>query len=472
MISRYQSVCKKKEDTSLVTNIKETIPSKHNFITRHRKIDQMEASVRELYEHFHDQKTNSEPWVTENVSKCVEHLVQDFQSLLKWLEKEESKKNYWNTQTIGHINQGLLKVHKNLLKQLQEIEDNYKYTMHYSSLVKFIGDHLNKPDHYLVKTAQQHIESMETLYQKAIQELSRSDTSMVARLEMENCQGSAWNEYHDVSRQLKDICARLWVVEMTEERVAELDDWRDEADYWTSDELQEVCSRIDVQRRKIAAYSQKDVTNQWTTVEGDLWSLQELRVQSLLTWLTQQPPSSRPPWLTRELTEWLTDKCNFYDKNYPSLRTGVEGEKIALDINYGQIRSVMARVKYSSLENTRHERELHVYRTWLNQNGEMLQASSRDQIVKVMRKADEKVLEVKKALELYNNSLGNKEENQEIINTANILDSLRSRKRAAMREVANNVFYSRREGKSRREEKRRVVMPFIDLEVSRADLDS
>ena len=75
----------------------------------------------------------------------------------------------------------------------------------------------------------------------------------------------------------------LWEIETREEKVAELDDWRKEADHYTSPGLDILCNKIDLQNKKISKYKKKDVQKEWKTVETDLKKLQLLRVEVKIT---------------------------------------------------------------------------------------------------------------------------------------------------------------------------------------------
>ena len=114
------------------------------------------------------------------------------------------------------------------------------------------------------------------MYQETLGELAKSVT-IFQRLDMKT--KDIWQEYRSERKKLSQMMEILWEIEAREEKVAELDDWREEADHYTSPDLEILCSKIDLQNKKILKYKKKDVQKEWKTVETDLKKLQLLRVE-------------------------------------------------------------------------------------------------------------------------------------------------------------------------------------------------
>ena len=96
------------------------------FITIKRNLDHSsrelslydkEAEVREISDAF--SQSSSSPWHTESVTRFVKRSVQDFQTLLKWLEELEGKEK-WDEAAICDVTYGLDTIHKNLVNNLTQ----------------------------------------------------------------------------------------------------------------------------------------------------------------------------------------------------------------------------------------------------------------------------------------------------------------------------------------------------------------
>ena len=117
---------------------------------------------------------------------------------------------------------------------------------------------------------------MEQVYQETLNELAKSVT-VFQRLDFRTA--DIWKEYRSERKKMVQMMDILWEIEAREEKVAELDDWREEAEHYTSPGLEVLCNKIDIQNTKILKYQKKDVQKSWKTVETDLKKLQLLRVE-------------------------------------------------------------------------------------------------------------------------------------------------------------------------------------------------
>ncbi len=73
------------------------------------------------------------------------------------------------------------------------------------------------------------------------------------------------------------IRKRLWEVELSEERIADLDDWRQDADGQSkaADAAhKELLAAIDSVQSKIDGFTKADMEKNWSAVERDLQTLQ------------------------------------------------------------------------------------------------------------------------------------------------------------------------------------------------------
>ena len=120
------------------------------------------------------------------------------------------------------------------------------------------------------------LSKMEQVYQETLNELAKSVT-VFQRLDFRTA--DIWKEYRSERKKMVQMMDILWEIEAREEKVAELDDWREEAEHYTSPGLEVLCNKIDIQNTKILKYQKKDVQKSWKTVETDLKKLQLLRVE-------------------------------------------------------------------------------------------------------------------------------------------------------------------------------------------------
>ena len=163
-----------------------------------------------------------------------------------------------------------------MFANLEEIERNYKYLHYNSDCVNFIGSFLCKPEQFTLQMASTTLSKMDQLYQETLEGLAKSAT-VFQRLDLKT--KDIWQEYRSERKKMNQMMEVLWEIEAREEKVAELDDWRTEAEHYTSPGLDILCNKIDLQNKKISKYKKKDVQKEWKTVETDLKKLQLLRVE-------------------------------------------------------------------------------------------------------------------------------------------------------------------------------------------------
>ena len=253
-----------------------------------------------------------------------------------------------------------------------------------------------------MRAAKSTLEKMDMEYEEAV-EVFGENVSIGQRLDQNL--DHVWREYHEARRQLKQIKERLWEVEAHEERLVELDDWREEQGYVPEDQchdLQELCKKIDKQNDKIIKYTRLDLDIRWKVVDSDLKKLQFLRIQALLTWLSDQKAGGRPHWLCEDLTEYLVEAGRDYCKTEDSACQGTSwvgverngDNDLVLEMAYSKIRGALAMVKYGRIENRRHSMELDIYKNWLEENRDSLRDSCGGQMDKLLNRAEKKVREV------------------------------------------------------------------------------
>ena len=159
---------------------------------------------------------------------------------------------------------------------MEEIEKNYKYLSFHSSCVSFIASFVQKPEQFTLQAANETLGKLHSTYMNVLEHLAKP-VSVSQRLDMKS--KDVWQKYKIEREKMKEIRNVLWEIEAKEEKVAELDDWREEPEHFTSPDLKILCGKIDDQNRKISRYEKRDVRNNWKTVERDLKKLQLLRVK-------------------------------------------------------------------------------------------------------------------------------------------------------------------------------------------------
>ena len=140
----------------------------------------------------------------------------------------------------------------------------------------FIASFVKKPDQFTLQAAVETLEKMTSIYESVVEELAKP-VNISQRLDMKR--RDMWRDYNQQRKKMKQIRDVLWEIEAREEKVAELDDWRQDPDHYTSPTLDTMCQRIDDQNRKIFRYEKVDVQRKWKTVDQDLKKLQLLRVK-------------------------------------------------------------------------------------------------------------------------------------------------------------------------------------------------
>ena len=168
-------------------------------------------------------------------------------------------------------------VHANAVKNLREIEMTYKYVLFDRDQVYFIQQYVNKPEHYMLKAANSSCDKLEELHEKTVNRLGDCDVNLSKRIDQNLWK--EWKEYHTERKKLKDIKDKLVEIESHEEKVAELDDWREEAGHFSSPSIAAISVKIDIQNKKINRFTREDVNNKWMLVDKDLKKLQLLRVE-------------------------------------------------------------------------------------------------------------------------------------------------------------------------------------------------
>ena len=167
-------------------------------------------------------------------------------------------------------------IHKNVITNLEEIERNQRYLAFHSSCVSFIGTFVRKPDQFALQAARETLGEMQDIYHNVVEQLAKP-VSPSQRLDMNKKE--MWQTFYKARKKMNKIRPVLWEVEAREEKVAELDDWRQEPGHFTCPSLDTICRKIDKQNKKIFQYDKEDVQKRWKTVENDLKKLQLLRVQ-------------------------------------------------------------------------------------------------------------------------------------------------------------------------------------------------
>ena len=421
-----------------LTNVSKSTSKDKYVPQRSREVDNMEAQMRELAEECLENK----PWLSEPVLRFVETSVRDFQILLKWLEEAESRDD-WNVGRNDDINFGLRKVHQMFVKNLQEIERNYKYLQHDREYVDFVSRFVRKPDQYILKAAKMSVDRLDTLYENTLQNLN-SGSGLTQRIDRQF--EEVWSEYHKERKKLKGIKMKISEVELHEERISELDDWREEPGHFSNDVIKEVCDKVDKQHAKVMSFTKADVAQRWDTVDKDLKKLQVLRVKALLTWLEQLPGASRPHWLCQDLFSYMEDMGHEYVslEDAALVQGGWIGQSrnkdydLMLDMAYTRLRTTVNRVKYARIENMRHRQELDVYQQWFNNNKVHLKSSTVSLLEDLMAAAGSKVAEADAKLQDYVASLETRDR-EKIRSQAKVLDKVRSGKREAMTELMQTL---------------------------------
>merc|ERR1712133_156866 len=282
------------------------LPNAGSSTHKMNMLDNKEGRMRDIAELYFNNEdfVSSRPWITENVIKFVENSITDFLTLLKWMEELQSEQN-WKTKDINEVTFGLGKIHANLEKNLLEIEKSYKFLENEKQRVKFISYYVRKPDQFMLKAAKSSIAKLEDVRNRSINNNLAKSVNLSKRLDQN--QKDVWKTFHIERKKLGEIKEKLLEVEVHEESVSELDDWREDPDHYTSAALAGICDKIDKQHSKIMQFTMHDINHKWKVVDKEQKKLQILRVQALLSWLTEMPAGSRPHWLCDDLYGFMKD---------------------------------------------------------------------------------------------------------------------------------------------------------------------
>ena len=265
----------------------------HDSYKRLSTLDNKEAEIRDLWEMYSsDGYREDKPWLTEDVSKFVSQSVQDFQTLLKWLEDLQTEEK-WDNWKINDITYGLGKlplydsllfiiimfsgkIHSNLVNNLQKIEKEYKYVEYNRQYVDFVAEFVRKPDQFMLQAATTSVTKLGELHTEIVTELARPVT-INERLDLSV--SAMWKSCNKEKDKLRDITDKLFEVENHEERVAELDDWREDPKHFIDSNLSQILTKIDDQNQRISKFTRDDINNKWKLVDKNLKKLQLLRAQ-------------------------------------------------------------------------------------------------------------------------------------------------------------------------------------------------
>ena len=168
------------------------------------------------------------------------------------------------------------KIHSNLVNNLQRIEKDYKYVKYNRQYVGFVEEFVRKPEQFMLQAARTSVNKLEELHTETVAELARPVT-INERLDLSV--SAMWKSVNKEREKLRDIKDKLFEVENHEERVAELDDWREDPKHFTSPNLSQILTKIDEQNQRISKFTRDDINNKWKLVDKNLKKLQLLRAQ-------------------------------------------------------------------------------------------------------------------------------------------------------------------------------------------------
>ena len=378
--------------------------------------DDLEGSMRELVERERENKT---------LGRYVENSAREFHLLLEKKEELESEED-WNLRALGQVNKQLRKLHDNLVGNLSKAKACRRHIDHSASLVAHIGRCLGKPEHGLVALAEQQLETLRKLKDRAEERLAGCEG--VEEM-MRQRQEEVWGRHNEAKAGWKKVRQQLVEVEAAEELRAELDDWRWEAGRWSDGMLEQQLEEVTLLQEEAASFGRDE------RVGASLGLLQGARVQALLTWVAEQPREARPGWLGEELATSLAAGCIAFlgqQRVAALLEAGGGGEDRWSAENYGLLlQGVLARGKYSHLELARWRREVEVHRRWLEQRGEPIEPA----VLEVGQRATERVEEAAKARKEWMAALGGGREE----GAATRLELARLEARHAMGEVLHQL---------------------------------
>ena len=162
------------------------------------------------------------------------------------------------------------------MNNLKKVEKDYKYVEYNRQYVEFVGEFVRKPDQYMLQAASTSVIKLEELHNQIVSELARPVT-INERLDLSV--SNMWKTSNKEKDKLRDIKDKLFEVENHEERVAELDDWREDPKHFINPSLSQILKKIDEQNLRISKFTRDDINNKWKLVDKNLKKLQLLRAQ-------------------------------------------------------------------------------------------------------------------------------------------------------------------------------------------------
>ena len=143
---------------------------------------------------------------------------------------------------------------------MNKIETDYKYVKYNRQYVEFVGEFVRKPDQFMLQAANTSVNKLEEIHKQIVSELARPVT-INERLDLSV--SAMWKSSNKEKDKLRDIKDKLFEVENHEERVAELDDWREDPKHFINPNLSEILSKIDEQNSRISKFTRDDINNKW-----------------------------------------------------------------------------------------------------------------------------------------------------------------------------------------------------------------
>ena len=162
------------------------------------------------------------------------------------------------------------------MNNLKRIEKNYKYLDHNRQYVKFIEEFVRKPEQFMLQAANTSVTKLEELHSEILSELA---TPVTINERLDLSVSNLWKSFNKEKDKLEDIKDKLFEVENHEERVAELDDWREDPKHFIDPNLSQILVKIDEQNKRISKFTRDDINNNWKLVDKNLKKLQLLRAQ-------------------------------------------------------------------------------------------------------------------------------------------------------------------------------------------------
>ena len=162
------------------------------------------------------------------------------------------------------------------MNNLQRIEKEYKYVEYNRRYVEFVGEFVRKPGQFMLQAAVTSVKKLEELHNETVADLARPVT-INERLDLSV--STMWKSCNKEKDKLRDIKDKLFEVEKHEERVAELDDWREDPKHFINPNLSQILTKIDEQNQRISKFTRDDINNKWKLVDKNLKKLQLLRAQ-------------------------------------------------------------------------------------------------------------------------------------------------------------------------------------------------